>query len=323
LEIKYKRNKIELNDADENIVQFGLDLFNIFSNQDTLKIFLYAEDGIESSKRAMKELRLTPKRYYSRLGELVKMGILEKDGKIYRYTPLGQALYQLGYYFYDILKNKDKLRFIGEVITSNVLKPYEIKKVMDIVSEDSEGLEIVLKSLINRDRIEIVEKIDDYEELVNKLVSDIDSAQKSVYLASRYLDLRVVEASCKAQKRGIDMKGLLSKELLFNKINLIKFLLFPTILKLVFEIFSTNDHLVREYDIPYSFCIIDELICYFELPSIDGDFSIAFRVIDKKLARKFNKIFFNLWDKSDIKGVFDFLNILKRKGQDAYKEGEL
>ncbi len=312
--IKGKRNKIELNNADEDIIQFGLELFNIFSNEDALRIFLYAENGIKSSKKAMKELRLTPKRYYSRLGELLKMGILEKDGKKYRYTPLGQALYQLGYYFYDILKNKDRLKFIGELITSDVLKPYEIKKVMDIISEDSEGLEIVLRSLINRDRIEIIEKIEDYEELVNKLVSDINSAQESVYLASRYIDLRVVEASCKAHRRGIDMRGLISKELLVNQINLIKFLLFPTILKLVFEIFSTNDHLVRECEIPYSFCIIDELICYFELPSIEGDFSIAFRVVDKNLAKKFNKIFFNLWDKSDIKGVFDFLTLLKRKG---------
>ena len=55
---------------DETLEQ-GLRLFSVFSNEDAIRLFLYAERGIASSTKVMKDLGLTQKRFYSRLKGLL------------------------------------------------------------------------------------------------------------------------------------------------------------------------------------------------------------------------------------------------------------
>lgn len=306
-----RRNKIDLEKERDDIVEFGLQLFDLFSNLDALRLFLYAYDGLESSKKAMKELGLTPKRYYSRLRELVEIGVLEKSGGKYQYTPLGKAIYQLGYYLLDVLRNKEKLKLIGELMETSLLETDEMNRVLGILSRESEGLELILKAIIGDEKIGIVEKIIDYDELSNKLAEDIESAQHSVYLASRYLDARVSEACIKALRRNIRLRVLLSKET-FDKLNMLKLFLSPKSLKIMMEIFSSGDitieEIVKESEFPYSFCIIDDRICYFEFPSIiKGSFSIAFKVLDERVAKRFSNLFDDLWEKSNKRNIFSFL----------------
>ena len=310
-------NRIDLENTREEIIKFGLELFSIFSNLDTLRIFLYAQDGIDSSRRAMKELGLTPKRYYSRLKDLVEMGVLEKGEGRYRYTPLGKALYQLGYYLLDVLRNKDRLRIIGELMKSNLLEPQETERVLEIISSGSQGLELVLKSLDSSGKMEVVERITTYDELVEKLVEDIKTANNQVLLASRYIDMRVVEACTRVLKRRLELRVLLAEENLSSKLSRLRLFLSPTALKMMVEVLSMDikvEEFVREGRIPYSFCVVDGEICFFEFPSIiEDEFSIAFRVVDKQAAEKFTRIFQELWDKSGTKMMFDFLGSLNRK----------
>jgi len=295
-------NRIDLENTREDIIRFGLQLFDIFSNIDTLRIFLYAYDGIRSSKRAMEELGLTPKRYYSRLRELVEMGVLKKGEGGYEYTPLGKALYQLGYYLLDILKNREKLKLIGELMRSDILRPKEAEQILDIISGKSEGLELVLRSLYIKGRSDI-RKITDYEKLVNYLREDIESAHDFIYLASRYIDTRIIETGIVALERGVDIKVLLSKEEgLTNKLTKLKLLLSPIILKKLLEMLSCGieiNKLVKEFEFSYSFCVIDDEITYFEFPSIiKGEFSIAFRVKDTNISLKFKDHFNKLWNRA-------------------------
>ncbi|GAG87877.1 unnamed protein product, partial [marine sediment metagenome] len=49
-------------------------LFKVLSKPDALEIFLLANGGIENSTYAIEELDLTPRKYYSRLKQLVDMG---------------------------------------------------------------------------------------------------------------------------------------------------------------------------------------------------------------------------------------------------------
>lgn len=321
-----KINRIDLENTREDIIRFGLQLFDIFSNLDTLRIFLYAYDGIRNSKRAMEELGLTPKRYYSRLRELVEMGVLKKGEEGYEYTPLGKALYQLGYYLLDVLKNRERLKLIGELMKSDLLDFHETKQILEIISGESEGLELVLRSLYREGKMGSVERIGSYDELVDQLVRDIESAEKSINLASRYIDVRVVEACTKAMRRGIEFKVILSKGNLSSKFNKLKLLLSPSILKMMMKIISSNiaiDKFIREGEIPYSFCIIDGRTCFFELPSIvEGEFSIAFRVVDEGVAGRFKKLFHKLWNKTNTKMMLNFFNSLEGNNTDQHRDLE-
>ena len=319
-------NRIDLENTREDIIRFGLQLFDIFSNLDTLRIFLYAYDGIRSSKRAMEELGLTPKRYYSRLRELIEMGVLKKGEEGYEYTPLGKALYQLGYYLLDVLKNRERLKLIGELMKSNLLDLHEIEQILEIISGESEGLELVLRSLYREGKMGSVERIGSYDELVDRLVRDIESAKKSINLASRYIDARVVEACTKAIRKGIEFKVILSKGNLSSKLNRLKLLLSPSILKIMMKMLSSDieiDKFIREGEIPYSFCIIDGRTCFFELPSIvEGEFSIAFRVVDEGVAKRFNRLFHKLWNKTNMKMMLNFFDSLKGNDTDQHRDLE-
>ena len=314
-----KNRRLDLQNMREEILQYGLKLFDIFSNLDALKIFLYAQNGIENSKRVMKELELTPKRYYTRLKELMEIGVLERGGKGYRYTPFGEALYQLGYYLYNVLEHKEKLKLIGDLRDSKILEPHEMERVLEIFSEDSEGLELVLKSLGMIDETENIEKIDNFDKLAERLAEDIKFAEDYIYLASRYLDMRVIEACMKAMKRKVEVKVLLSEEHLSNKLNKLRFLLTPILLKMAIEIISSFkiQNFLRKRKISYSFCIIDEKICLFEFPPfMEGNFSIAFRVVDKYIAEKFKEYFEELWNKTETKIILDIG--LERQDADQY-----
>jgi len=55
----------------DETMEHSLRLFRVFSNEDAIRLFLYAERGIARSTKAMKDLGLTQKRFYSRLKGLL------------------------------------------------------------------------------------------------------------------------------------------------------------------------------------------------------------------------------------------------------------
>ena len=282
-------------------VKFGLRLFDIFSNIDTLKIFLYAENGIENSKDAMRELKLTPKRYYSRLKELVDAGILKKEGGIYKYTAFGRALNKFGSYLLCLVKNRDRLEILSDILSRDSLDQSKISKFVEIIFENLDETKLFTSLFLNFRDSTKMEKILTYDKLVDKLVQSIDSAERSILLASRYLDTRVSERIVNAIKKGLDVKIIMSKENLFDKLLKFKLILTPRLLKDIIDLISSfdMDKYVREADIPYSFCIIDDGKCFFEFPKIKGDeFSIAFYLSDRRVAEKFKELFYDIWKRS-------------------------
>jgi len=64
-------------------------LLKVLSNPDALRLFHLIGEGIENSRYTREELELTPKRYYARLRELVKVGLVSKRYGVYRQTALG------------------------------------------------------------------------------------------------------------------------------------------------------------------------------------------------------------------------------------------
>ena len=66
------------------------ELFSAFGNMDTIRIFAYAEKGISNSSKAVRDLNLTPKRYYQRLKDLIDLNLITKIDGGYIYTPLGE-----------------------------------------------------------------------------------------------------------------------------------------------------------------------------------------------------------------------------------------
>jgi len=278
-----------------------IDIFSMFANLDTMRIFMLAEKGIGNSNKALKGLGLTPKRYYSRLKELVDAGVLEKVNGVYVYTPIGEMLHKLGLSLMSIVNNKQKIGLLMNFTTSEALSPDERQRINSVLfggEEDSQLLD-----LFHNISPEKIIKISEYKTLIEILARDIASSQRSVLLASRYFEIRVVDECLKAQERGVELRVLISKETMSNKMNKLRMLLSPQLVMKMLETSkgaNINDTL-REIEIPFSFCIIDGHRCFFEFPSLNGAFSIAFKLESNETSKKFIQLFNLIWEPNDDK----------------------
>lgn len=293
---------MNINEIEEKTLEICLKLFDIFSNMDTLKIFIYAKEGIKNSNYAIKELNLTPKRYYSRLRELVNIGVLEKRKGIYAYTSLGKILYKLGYLFLEIIKNKEKLMLLTDLPNINFLSSHEKERIMEILFNENKDARLFLEIFLenkNKSNFMIIHK---YDTLVDLLKEKIKLAKNSILLASRYVNGEIIDACLDVIKRGTELKLILSNEIILNKLMKLKLLLSPNllykILSLMFSSINMSKY-IKESHLSFSFCIIDNKHCFFEIPNLSNDtFFLAFYISDKQTARKFKELFNHLWKTS-------------------------
>ena len=285
-----------------------IDIFSTFANLDTMRIFLLAEKGISNSNKAIKELDLTPKRYYSRLKTLVDSGVLEKVNGVYLYTPVGELLHNLGLSLINLVNNKQKIGLLMNLSKSDALSDEERQKINSMIVGNTD-VGKMLGSMINGVPQEKTAKISEYKTLVETLAREIASSKKSMLIASRYFDVWVIDECLKARDRGVDMRVLMSKETMSKKVNKLRMMLSPKLLMKILEVSEVTDikEILRETDLAFSFCIIDGSKCVFEFPSVGGEFSIAFMLENEKTSLKFTKVFNSIWESCDPKKPSDFV----------------
>jgi len=290
-----------------------IDIFSTFADLDTMRIFLLAEKGISNSNKAIKELDLTPKRYYSRLKGLIDCKVIEKvDGK-YVYTPTGQVLAKMGLSLIDILNNEDRITLLLNLSKSNALTLEERDKINEFVV-DNFNVGHIIGPILNGKSLNSVEKILSYDELVRRMNEELDTVEKSFYLASTYFDPVLAEKGMQKKNTGTKIKILMSKKTMSKKITKLRMLLSPkalfNVLEMIRKIPDMSD-IYRETDLQFSFLIIDEKRCIFEFPNIiEDEFTIAFILCDKNISKKFIELFNDLWKKADI-GSLEILNLFK------------
>lgn len=274
-------------------------ILNVLGNEDAMVLFLYTEKEIRSSKNAIRTLGLTQKRFYSRLKDLIDVGLIEKLNGSYVYTPFGRMFRKIGASLFGVLENKEKIDILYNLSQSDALSEDERFKIGSMINENLE-IEPFLASMIDGVTSHSVNKIFRLEDLVSQLVEEMNHAEKSVLIASNYIDARVVEAQIKAHRRGVEFRVLLAKETMSSKLNKLKLLLSPKVFLnlLEFSKMTKNDDWFREADISFSFCIIDDEKCYFELPPVGLEFSIAFHLKDKTTSKRFSNFFEKIWEQS-------------------------
>jgi len=300
-------------DVDYNSLCECSDLFTVFSNIDALRIFMYAEKGITNSTQAIKELNLTPKRYYSRLKVILDCGLLTKNDEGYVYTPIGEVVAKMGLTLIEVMRNKDKIELIMNLSGSSVLSSDERNKVNNFLLENFEVGQVIAP-MINGPMHSKMERISTYDELVKRICDEINICKKNMYFASQYFDPIVSDKAVDVMNRGVPAKVMMSKKTMSRKLTKLRMLLAPqSVLKMLDNMRKNPDlaNFYREVDFPFSFLILDEEKCFFELPNIiDGEFTIAFFIIDKNISQRFITLFNNLFDSADM-GTLEIINLLK------------
>jgi predicted transcriptional regulator len=302
-----------------SVEAFGsmVNILDALGNQDALSIFIYVEKGMTSSKLAIQELGLTQKRFYSRLKELIDVGLIEKNEGGYQYTTIGRVFSKIGYSLFEVLENKEQFELLERLRDSSSLTSSDFNKISSVVSKGSADASGIFNMIFLSEKQGKVEVLPSYESLVEKLVEVVQKAEDSILLASRYIDNKVIDSTMKATKKGNSIRVLMAKEHLEDKVNKLQLLLSPRLIMSMLEFYSDPnlDEIMRDGNVPFSFAIIDEEHCFFELPSFGNhDFTIAFYVVDDEIGNKFTKMFSTLWETADTKSIPRLLQMLNKIG---------
>jgi len=292
-------------------------ILDALGNEDALSIFIYAEKGIPNSKLAIHELGLTQKRFYSRLKDLIDVGLVEKSEGSYQYTTIGRIFSKIGYSLLEVLENKEQFELLERLRENSSLTPSDFDKITSVVSKGSVDVSGVFNMIFFSEKQGKVEALPTYERLVEKLVEEAQAAEENIILASRYIDNKVIDATMQAVKRGVYFQVLMAKEHLEDKLNKLQLLLSPALVFSMLEFFTDPnlDEFMRDGNVPFSFCIIDGARCFFELPSFGNhDFTIAFYVVDEEIGTRFTNMYKTLWETSDKKSIPKFIQMLNKIG---------
>lgn len=285
-------------------------VFSSLSSPDALKIFELCETGIYSSTDAIKELGLTQKRYYIRLGKLIDAGLVgkKKDG-VYGLTILGRMCRGWGKALTNALSQGDRLELADTMMKSRSLSTREKEDILYAISGESlfeDGLATYISPM---------HMIDTYENLVQETISLLERGEGEVYLATQYFDMRVVEAILRGVKRGVKFSFLYDlRDSTTERLSLALRMMFsPKSIKFFYDWLSSPDLRVRLVDLPYTFIVVNSEYAMIELqkPSVNT-FSLAFTFKSPSFCRKLMETFNFLWNKGSEPSQSLMNKLLKR-----------
>ncbi len=291
-----------------------VEILDALGNQDALSLFIYVGKGMASSKVAIQELGLSQKRFYSRLKELIEVGLIEKNDEGYKYTTLGRVFSKIVFSLLEVLENKEQFELLEKLRESSSLTSADVNKITSVVSKGSKDASGIFNMIFLSEKQGKVEALPSYERLVEKLVEGVQGADHSILLASRYIDNKVIDSMMKVTKKGVSIRVLMAKDHLEDKMNKLHLLLSPGLIMSMLEFYTDPnlDDIMRDWNVPFSFDIIDEEHCFFEFPSFGhNNFTIAFFAVDNEIGDKFCKMFSTLWETADRKSIPKFFQMLK------------
>ena len=238
-------------------------IINVLGDPGALRILDKAAVGFASGTLSIKELGMTPRKYYRNLRKLNDAKLVEHFENRYQLTSSGESLHKLLF-----------------------------KDVGTYLLEDQSLLEPV-KNVGNRTELRI---ISNYRDLINVLVSTIEKSKSEILLATKYLDMTVIQSIIFSFQRNIKIKTITSEKVDFS--GFIKLLggfvrnIRPNTLK--FVVGKENNY--RSGDVPLSFMIVDNEIAVFEIPN--NEFRLAFVSTDREVVKILSRLFLEIWNQS-------------------------
>ncbi len=235
-------------------------IFHALKDSATLRLFNESSQGFRSGKETIKKIQLTPRKYYSCLKELTDLELIESYGKSYSLSPVGKILHRI--VFDDILP------FVSPEV-----------KLPDALS-------------ILRLRNEL-STIDNYGDTARLIINSVDQAKTGINLATRFVDLAIMQSVLSAANRGVRLKILTDPSI--DSTNLFKLLaasMKSTRSRIDQPALDPKDLRTREIRVP--FIIVDDRTAVFEFPS--REFRMAFLTTESRPVRMLSEYFQELWN---------------------------
>ena len=237
-------------------------IIDTLGDPNTLRVLDQAAEGFESGKKTIKKLKMTPRKYYRSLRKLCDSGLILFFENKYKLSELGEFMHK-------ILLNDASTFLFGE---QTLLEP--------------------LKKMGTKTEIRI---INNYYDLTKLIAASIDESNSEILLATRYMDMVVVQSILFALQRNVKIKTITNEKIDFSAfIKLIGGFLKnirPNALK-----FVAGRENYRVGDVPLSLIIIDSEVTIFEIP--DKEFQLAFVSTNREVAKSLSHLFWETWKES-------------------------
>lgn len=274
------------------------EVLSVLSKNDALTIFLMAEEGIRSELDTPIKIGLTKKQYYTRLKQLVDLGLVAKHNEFYTQTAFGKVVHQK--HILGLTNNIKNSKYLQMVDALKANPKFNDKDIMEFISK--------VEPQINLDLQEPSKKIStvasSYEDMVRKILEMIEFAQNEILLITRFQNELIVNAILKKAGAGVNVKVLADTNLVenyFEKETPIK----SDKNKNERENVVANPYYPSKIDrryvqVPFCVIVVDNKHVGLEIVDLSESkkFKMAIFSEDKILASYMTPIFNNLWQKS-------------------------
>jgi predicted transcriptional regulator len=158
-------------------------VFAPLADRHSLNIIKMAYFGFKGSSMSYKG-NISKKQFYVRLKRLCDLGLIEKRNSVYRTTTFGSLIYngQIKT-LEDILANYWNLKAVDVLKSRQDFPLHQKEKVIEEIIQNTG-----LKNIVNGTHLSGFSVIKDYNRLVLEVTKLLESAEKEVYLATRYHD---------------------------------------------------------------------------------------------------------------------------------------
>lgn len=158
-------------------------VFAPLADRHTLNIIRMAYSGFKGSSVNYRG-NISKKQFYVRLRRLREMGLIEKRNSFYRTTTFGSLIYNSQIKtLEEILANYWNLKAVDVLKSRQDFPSHQKDKVIEEIIQNTG-----LKGIVNGTHLSGFSIIKDYNKLVIEVTRLLASAEKEVYLATRYHD---------------------------------------------------------------------------------------------------------------------------------------
>jgi hypothetical protein len=159
-------------------------VFATLADRHSLNIVKMAYFGLKGSSMSYKGNIISKKQFYARLKRLRDIGVIEKRNSVYKTTTFGSLIYngQIKA-LEDIIANYWNLKAVDVLKSRQDFPLIEKEKLIEEMIQSTS-----LKGIVNGTHLSGFSVIKDYNKLVLEVTKLLESAEKEVYLATRYHD---------------------------------------------------------------------------------------------------------------------------------------
>ena len=287
-------------------------VFSLLADRHTINILKMAYSGFKASSTSYVG-NLSKKQFYVRLSRLRQAGFIEKRDSVYRTTTFGSLIVNCHVKtLEDILGNFWNLKAVDVLKARDDFPPEKKESVINEVLRNSS-----LKHIVNNTHLSGFSVIKDYNRLVMEVIKLMESAQKEVYMATRYYDPHFSKMMYKKMSEGIKMHlldGLPEQMSVANRLNAV--LKIPPnreTFEMVDAILRSKNFDLRRTEVSASFMVVDGTTVCYETTSYANpeQFTLAISHYDDPyLAQRF-MTYYNILAKESV--IPEILTTIRKK----------